>query len=125
MSDADLFELSLLSASQASTMLNVYLSLTFGYLITSYIIGASLSTFQAVVLSSLYTVGVIPALVANYYYSIRAAEFELLIGATYDITSNDSLGNAVTWASYMAVVLTAGVLVSYYFMWNVRHSKSA
>ena len=120
MSDAELFELGLLNAAQAMTMLNAYLALTFGFILVSYVAGPDLTKVQVRIVSALYLIGVAPMIFGNYHFTIRSAEFEGMVSTSYPISGVTALGSASSWAIFLLLVLTGGVIGSYYFLYSTR-----
>jgi hypothetical protein len=123
MSDAELFELGLINSAQATTMLNAYLTLTFAFILTSYVAGPNLSKNQVWVISILYLIGVIPMIFGNYYFTIRSAEFERMVSTNYQITGVGAWGSGVQWAGFMSFVLVSGAIGSYYFLYSAKRGR--
>lgn len=124
MSDAELFELSLMNSAQATVMLNAYLTLTFAFIFTSYVAGPNLSKIQVRVISALYLIGVIPMIFGNYYFTIRSSEFENMVSSRYPITGVGDFGSGPLWAGIMLFVLASGAMGSYYFLYSTRRGKN-
>ena len=124
MSDSELFELGLINAEQATTMLNAYLTLTFAFIAVSYVAGPNLSKLQVRVISALYLIGVVPMIFGNYYFTIRSYEFENMVSASYPITGVGDWGSGSLWGGLMSLVLISGAIGSYYFLYSTRRGRN-
>lgn len=108
-----------MSNANTITAFGVYLSVTFAYLVTVWFVGPRLSAFQAIFVSVLFCFGAIGTMGGVVLSLYQAAVYRNASGALVD-----PLG-AAFWSQYMVVLLSLGVIGSLYFMWDVRHSKSA
>ena len=106
-------------------MLSIYLTITFAFIMTSYVVGEKMSKVQARVICGLYLIGVVPTISGNYYHTIRAGEFENMVNANYPITDPNAWGTYSMWAGFMVVVMTIGAIASLYLLYSVRSIKRA
>jgi hypothetical protein len=125
MTDAEIIELALLSLAQATTMLSIYLTLTFAFIMTSYVVGEKLSKIQARVICGLYLIGVIPTISGNYYHTIRSGDFENMVTASYPIIDPNAWGTYSVWAGFMVFIMASGAMASLYLLYSVRVTKRA
>ena len=121
MTEAEVLALSIEYSTSALTAFTVYASFTFAYLITAFYVGERLNSFQAIAASGMYVISAGSTVMAMFGY----LQAQYAIGAT-KVTVLDSLAvwNADLWLSYMLVTLISGILISLYFMWQVRHPKT-
>ena len=123
MSEADigLLELFAVYGANAMSAFTIYISFTFAYLATAYFVGASLTRFQAIAASGLYIVAVgAPALTQIAYIQIMFGTVETSPGLLDDY----NFANGTFWINFMWFIQISGILISLYFMWNVRHAKT-
>jgi hypothetical protein len=103
------------------SMMGLYLTVTSGYLIVSYMVGSKLTRSQTAMVSALY---VIFALITSFGvtgFFLRAADYiEPLQQANPD---RGYFGVPVVIA-VITIILIGGVFMSCKFMWDVRHPKS-
>ena len=109
-------------ADVIATYAGMWLSFTFGYLTVAYFLGKALSRFQCVTVSVLYGVA------SAWFGSAAIAHTQAwhLVRTSQDTRYNDIwLMTAETgWEWGISVFLTAGTLVSLYFMHDVRRRKT-
>ena len=118
MTEAEVLEMLNLHAANGMTGYITYNTFTFGYLTVAYLAGANLSKFQAIIISS--------------FYAIAASTF-ILVNATHNqavgalVTKYPEFVNSVLWHApwtvLVSIVQVGGILVSLYFMYNVRKAK--
>ena len=122
MTEAETMELVAIYTAGAMTAYSIYITITFGYMTVAYFVGDKLSTFQVVAASGLYLVasitGVITAYIHVHTWSTLKAEF------TGGLSALDSSiwWNGEAWKVLIVASLLFGVLISLYFMYNVRHT---
>jgi hypothetical protein len=110
-------------AEVTASLLGVWVSITFAYLTASYFLGKQLSTFQSFAVSGLYVVtsfvfGGSAILYVHAWQLTRIRE-----GTVFN-----ELALASSLPAYVGgtiLVVTGGILISLYFMYNVRHSEKA
>ncbi|WNC69091.1 hypothetical protein RI845_02795 [Thalassotalea nanhaiensis] len=117
MTDAEALELIALYANNALTSFTIYITFTFGFLVTAFVVGAKLTRFQAFVVSTLYLI------------SVGSAALSLIVDMQVWVAIKEStptlidelpLTNGTFWLTYMCIVLIGGILVSLYFLWDIR-----
>lgn len=120
MTEAEVIELTAICASNVFTALTIYISCTFGFLVTAHLIGSKLTSFQASTVSGLYliTAGAMSLAMTAWLQAL----FRVLHSQP---TVVDTIALLVTdvWVPGMSIVFTLGIFVSLYFMWTVRHPK--
>ena len=121
MTDAEIWELILLSQGNSSATLGIYLSLVSGYLIVAYLVGKDLSRSQVTMISGLFSMGCIMAIVPTYAYLSRATFLLQFADETYKSPATLFLPLG---APVMSALLLLGLLASLKFMWDVRHPKN-
>ena len=117
MSEAEVLEAVADYVANAHASFTLYVSFVFGFLVVAYLAGKELSRFQAWVASSTF------ALAASASALSMTANLQAfgLIMRTYPTTLNNlPLYDGDLWVVLMSTVLWPGILVSLYFMWDVR-----
>ena len=110
----------------AATYISVWLSMTFAYLTTAYFLGKAMSQFQCLVISVLYgTMALFFAVAAMGY-----AESWLILKARahtvfYEVWVFNELPFSTATSTVTALFLIGGVLVTLYFMYNVRQAEKS
>ena len=102
----------------------MYFTLVSAYLITSYLVGAKLSTRQITIINTLYILWILGTINAVYTMMVGLEPIydQLLVAAEYEI---EGVADRSGWAvGSFLVVQVGGVLASLYFMWSVRHPKT-
>lgn len=121
MSEAEVIEAIGIHGGNAMSAFTVYISFTFGSLMTVYFVGSKLTSFQAAVSGGLYS---IPAGAAGLAHIVFLQLMFAAKKSTPTVADNLILLNETFWIWSMSILQIAGILVSLYFMWNVRHAKS-
>lgn len=120
MTEAEALELISMYVDIAVSSFSIYLTITFAYLTVAFFVGKSLSTFQAVAISSLYLIGAGSA-IANLVIQLQAwGKIKELYTTILD---EFFFWEAEFWLAYMPTLMIGGVLIGLYFMWNVRHQR--
>ncbi len=119
MSEAEILENANLHAQNAISCFAIYVSFTFAYLTAAYMAGAKLSVPQFIIATGLYLVSVSAPGVALI---VHTESLQRLVTQS-EILSSTALWR-IPWSSYLAVVMSLGVIASLYFMWDVRHPKT-
>jgi len=121
MTEVDALDLAVQYGSNAITAFTVYTSFTFAYLVTAYYTGSKLSTFQVLTGSGIYIVSSGgAALVSIGFIQGMYAILERVPTALDDIV----LFSIGIWAPLMTTIFAGGLIISLYFMWQIRHSKT-
>ena len=120
MTEAELWELILMSQSNMGTTLALYFSVLSGYLVVSYLIGNKLTTMQNTLISGLFVIFGILCVIGTVAYLGRAA---FLLQFT-DETYRSPLSDFIPYTPLLsAAILLIGVVACLKFMWDVRHPK--
>ena len=119
MSEAEAVEAAAVWSANILTVFTIYVTFTFGYLVTAYFVGARLTSFQTFVVSGLYIGAAVCTILSAIGYT--QAQVKILgsvptvLDDVYLVTSGE------LWITYLAIMLPLGLLISLYFMWQVRH----
>lgn len=120
MTEAEVIELTAVCASNVFTALTIYISFTFGFLATAYFVGNKLTSFQALAATGLYLVAAgSMSLAMNAWLQalFKVINSQPTVVDTIPILVND------IWVPGMSTVFILGILISLYFMWDVRRRK--
>ena len=121
MSEAELWELILISQGNMGSMLAVFLSLVSAYLIVAYLVGNSLTRVQYITVTLLFSVAGLISAIASHAFLSRAA---FLLQFT-DPTYRSPASAFIPYTPHItSTLLILGILAALKFMWDVRHSKS-
>lgn len=119
------------------TLITIYLTMIFAYLAAAHFIGRDLSRFQAVVLSSVFSVASLYTMyqLVGQFFSMsfwgqELAKGYLLLSQSLNDPEHKDLAQKVQqdsvlgWEEGLIVSIgVLGVFVSLLFMWSVRHPK--
>ena len=103
------------------SMMGLYLTVTSGYLIVSYMVGSKLTRSQTAMVTALY---VIFALITSFGvtgFFLRAADY---IGPLQQANPDRGYFGVSVVITIITIILIGGVFMSCKFMWDVRHPKS-
>jgi hypothetical protein len=108
-------------AANAATYFTVFFSLTFAYLTVAYIVGADLTRFQCLVISGIYLLsasifGVSGVTWTNTWVTLKAQESSALD----DVWIANTLSSV--GGPWVVLIAASAVLVSLYFMYDVRQN---
>ena len=121
MTDAELWELIIMSLGNAASIFAVYLSVTSGYLIVAYLVGNNLTRMQNTLITGLYIIFAVliaVGLVANFDRAAYLLEFT-------EETYRSPLSSGLPAVAIIAgPILLIGVAACVKFMWDVRHPKT-
>ena len=121
MTEGEVIEAAAAVTANSITMFTIFITFTFGFLATSYIVGSKLARFQALTATGLYV------LAAGYSTIIMVAWLQAFFAITeVKATALDTilLMQRGYWVLGTIVILSMGILISLYFMWGVRHTKT-
>ena len=121
MNEGDMIEAAAAAIANSMAAFTVYITFTFGFLATSYIVGSKLERFQALTVTGLYVIA------AGYSTIIMVAWLQAFFAITeVKASALDTilLMQRGYWVLGTIVIQSMGILVSLYFMWNVRLSKT-
>ena len=104
-------------AANAATFFTVFLSMTFGYLTVAYLVGADLTRFQCFVIAGIYFLspsvfGAAAITWTSTWATLKARETSVI--------DDVWIANAVSWSGGVWVIVVVMILLSLYFMYNVR-----
>lgn len=121
MTEAELWELVILSQANIASLLGIYLTAASGYLVVSYLVGGKLTNMQTFLVTGLYIVfGMITTFALNVNL-IRA-------GFLMEFTDEKYRPPLSPIVQVMPAIVTTflffGVLGCLKFMWDVRHPKT-
>ena len=120
MTEAETIEIVAILGSNSFSIFAVYLSITFAYLTVAYFVGAALNIFQVWAISGLY---VASAGIASIACFGTTEAWVALIAEQPTILNTLSIYGVGIWDTYMAFLMSAGMLISLYFMYEVRRRK--
>ena len=121
MTEAELWELILMSQSNMATFMALYFSVVSAYLIVSYLVGDKLTTLQSTLISGLFGIFGILCTLGSVAFLGRAA---FLLQFT-DETYRSPLSDVIPYTPFItAAILLIGVVACLKFMWDVRHPKT-
>ena len=121
MNEGDAIQAATAAAAVCFTCFTIYISFTVGFLVTAYFVGNKLTRFQVIASMGLYVVA------AGFMALARIAWAQALFAIT------DAKATALNtvfliqrgyWVETSSIVLGAGMIVSLYFMWDVRRPKT-
>ena len=121
MTEAEAFEMALISAGNATNAFSQYVTFTFAYITAAYFVGNKLSRFQVLAASGLYLFAAVFAFgnaVTDLQWWTKAVEH------TGELTPEGIASDTGFWITSSASLMMLGIIVSLYFMWNVRHPKT-
>jgi len=121
MTEAELVEAANSSWALVTSTIGLYVTVTSAYLIVAYLAGAKLTKSQTGIISTLYIALAITLLTGLYAWVFRGNHYssELM---TLDSRASAYYVHAVP--IILTAVLTAGMLASLKFMWDIRHPKT-
>ena len=105
------------------TFISLWLSITFGYLTVAYFLGGALSRFQCLTASVLY--GSLAILFTTAVWIYTEATVLVIVGERSVFSKLPTGLFDIPWAHGSAVLCVGGTLLSFYFMYNVRKTKTA
>ena len=121
MTEAETLEVVALYGSNSFSIFTVYLSITFAYLTVAYFLGAKLSRFQTITISGLY---IASSAMASLAFIGTTQTWVVLISTTQTMLNTIPIYSAGVWHIYAAILAIAGILVSLYFMYDVRRPRN-
>jgi len=104
-------------AANAATFFTVFLSMTFGYLTAAYLVGADLTRFQCFVIAGIYFLS--PSVFGAAAITCTSTGPTLKARET-SVIDDVWIANAVSWSGGAWVIVVVMILLSLYFMYNVR-----
>ena len=120
MTDAEVWELILMSQNNAATMLALYLSAVSGYLIVAYLIGNGLTTVQNTLISGLFVIFGLLSTTSCIAALTRAGFLLQFTDETYRSPYSHLIPVVPQFVGAILLIGMGGCLK---FMWDVRHPK--
>lgn len=117
MTEAEIYELALLSFDSVGTQLGLVLTLTFAYLATAYFVGSKLTRFQAAVVSFLFVFGMSILTVGCFGTLQRAIS---MIDRLRVLHPDETFIMSDAWAYSMTTLMALAIPVSLFFMYQIR-----
>ena len=121
MTEVEAFEMAVLCASNATNAFAQYITFTFAYITAAYLVGNQLSRFQVLAATGLYLFAALFALgnsITDIQWMAKA------VAHTGDLAPEGLASNMDFWFKSAGSLMVLGIIVSLYFMWNVRHGKT-
>jgi hypothetical protein len=125
MTEAEILELVAMYAEGAMTAYSIYLTITFAYMTVAYFVGDKLSHFQVAAASGLYLVGSLTGLLSAYVHVHAWSTLKSEFPGGLSALDSSIWWNGEFWKVLIAASLFFGILVSLYFMYNVRHTAES
>ena len=119
MTDAELWELILISQANAATYFAIFLTLVSGYLVVAYSVGSRLLGAQISIVNLVFIVSALTVGFATYAALSRASFLLGFVSSEY--TSPLSAG--INYYPVAAFGMLAMKLMCLVFMWQIRHPK--
>ena len=119
MSEAEALEVLSDFANNTATYFTMFVSFTFAYLTVAYFVGRSLSRFQCLAISGLYTIS---AAVSGVTTVGWAQAWMILREREKTMVDQVPLFNDIGWIGSVSFLLITIAVVSLYFMYDVRKS---
>jgi len=120
MTEAEVIESMAVLGQGAVSVFTVFVSVTFGYLTVAYFLGRELTKFQLYAITGVYLVT--SATMACTGVACVLA-WEKLVQEYPSVLDTIPFFTIGVWHSITAVIFAAGMLVSIYFMRNIRHTQ--
>ena len=120
MTEVEAFEFTGIYIANAHTALTLYITFTFSYLVAAYFVGIKLSNFQVMVASFLYlfaSASAVLSMLGNLQWMGIAIEH------SGSLAPDGMIQSEGFWEIYLGALTSFGILISLYFMWNIRHPK--
>jgi hypothetical protein len=120
MTEAEAVELIAIYTANGIDSITLYISFTSAYLATAYFAGQNLTRFQVLSASGLFCLGAIAAAL-TCVASVQA--WDEIMRDNRTVIDSVPIYASNLWLVMMPALFSAGILVSIYFMWNVRHPR--
>ena len=102
------------------SMMGLYLTVTSGYLIVSYMVGSKLTRSQTAMVSALYIIVALMTTFGATGFLMRAADY---IGPLQQANPDRGYFGIPIVTATITVILIGGIFTSCKFMWDVRHPE--
>ena len=120
MNEGDAIEAAIAASGVVFSCFAIYISFTFGYLVTAYFVGYKLTRFQVIAANGLYVVA------AGFMILVMTGWTQGMFAITETTaTALDAvlLLKRGYWVEALFFLCGTGMLMSLYFMWDVRRQK--
>jgi len=107
-------------ADTAATYVGIWITLTFAYLTVSYFVGKSLSRFQCMTVSGLYLLSGAMFAVTTLVHTRAWLLLRERQNSVYDDVAAATLPG---WMEIATLFFILGMIISLYFMYNVRRTN--
>jgi hypothetical protein len=104
-------------AMTCATYFSVYISLSFAYFTVAYVIGSTITRFQLILISFVYSVA---QLLVGMTFVIWTLAFEKLHAREQTILSDIWALQHMTWSETAVMLILSIFLASVYFMYDIR-----
>ncbi|MGR8949759.1 MAG: hypothetical protein ACU84Q_17085 [Gammaproteobacteria bacterium] len=104
-------------AAVAATYFSVFMSLTFAYLTVAYLVGATLNKFQLVLTTAIY---VLSAAMMGASTTVWTKAWMKLYNREQTVFTGSWVADSFNWETTLSILLTAVVIASVYFMYDIR-----
>ena len=121
MSEAEIWELILLSQANAATYIAMLLTLISGYLVVAYLVGTKLSGQQILLVNGLFLLSAFWMAFPTFAAYERAS---FLLSLTSEVYRSPRSAGIHLGPGASVVIFSGAILASLKFMWDVRHPKS-
>jgi hypothetical protein len=121
MTEAELVEAANSSWSLVISALGVYMTITSAYLIAAFLAGVKLTTSQVGIISALFITMASTLMIGLYGWTVRGTYYTSELAAlNSDAAASGTSGVPIVLTSICSI----GILASFKFMWDIRHSKT-
>ena len=101
------------------------ITLMSGYLVAAYLVGKRLTRSQIIVTNTLYLISALLLVSGSFYYGLDAQIARKMMALQIpelDLFSYANM-NIYFWPSIVSIVYSCLIFASFFFMWQVRHSR--
>lgn len=122
MTEADTIEVAAICAANSFTAFTIYISFTFGFLAAAFFVGNKLTRFQALAATGMYLVAAGATALAMLSW---LKGLFLVLNSQNTVLDALPFMNENAWVVGMSIIIFGGMLISFYFMWDVRRRERA
>ena len=120
MTEGDAIEAAAAAAANSFTCFTIYITFTFGFFVTAYFVGSKLTRFQVLAAMGLYVVSAGFMALAMIAWCIALFA---ITDSTATVLDTVFLIQRGYWVEGLTILLGARMVLSLYFMWDIRHRK--
>ena len=120
MTHSELVEASTAYFSVCTDMLSLYLTVTSGYLIVSYLAGAKLTRPQVSLITALYLLISGLSIFTFYGWGMRGVIYAMRAG---ELDASLPIYGSPMFVAVFSILLVIASIASIKFMWDVRHQN--